>query len=718
MQSVRTVVRTLIAVFLATAAPLLAAPAVRAHAQEVQQQSFRTNSAGSGQLTISVDGVSPSYATPAATITVRGTVTNDTGSPVTGVQVQLLSSPVWFTARSTMDNYTAGHDTLLYLAAEGTAATLRGTLHSGKTAHWTASFPAASAGYTQFGVYPLAAQAEYPDGTPLAIDRTLLPYWPGSGAATPLNAAWIWPLIDAPQQGMCGATLATNSLAGSLAAGGRLGTLLDVGQQWAVQDNLTWVVDPALLSDARVMTSKYAVGGGSTCTGRQYEQPSVAAAQWLSLLGGSTSTEPMFATPYADPDVAALTSAGLTQNTRTAYTLGESEASRVLNRQVPASVAWPAGGAADASTLASLAHDGGVSTVVLNSGELPSSDGQYDNALNATITADGTHLGVLLADSGITRALGSASASSPAGAQFDAAQDFLADTAMILAEAPNLQRSIVIAPPRHWDPSAAEAGALLSMTFSAPWLHKTDLSSLAAAAAHVSTRAKAPASAPGGALSADYTSQIAAVTASAALYKDLLYRPGPNVLESVDAAVTATTSTAWRGAGAAGGRQALINLRDNLNGKEQAVSIITGKKILLAGASGTTPVSVQNLLPVEVQVRVVATPTDDSQLSVSKFASLIQVPAGQTWTVRVPLHSSAITTTTMQLQLQTEDGSPLSWTSQSLSVQATRYGRALLVLIAAALGVLVLTSVARWIRRWLNNGKNGAKADGRSGGTG
>jgi hypothetical protein len=53
-----------------------------------------------------------------------------------------------------------------------------------------------------------------------------------------------------------------------------------------------------------------------------------------------------------------------------------------------------------------------------------------------------------------------------------------------------------------------------------------------------------------------------------------------------------------------------------------------------------------------------------------------------------------------------------------LSVQATRYGRALLVLIAAALGVLVLTSVARWIYRWMNDGRNNGKADGRSGGTG
>jgi Family of unknown function (DUF6049) len=718
MQSVRTVVRTLIAVFLAIAAPVLAAPAVRAHAQEVQQQSFRTNSAGSGQLTISVDGVSPSYATPTATITVRGTVTNHTGSPVTGVQVQLLSSSQYFGARSQMDSYTAGHDTLLYLAPEGTSVTLPGTLHSGRTARWSASFTAASVGYSQFGVYPLAAQAQDSVGTPPAISRTLLPYWPGNGAATPLDVAWIWPLIDAPQQGMCGATLATNTLAGSLGAGGRLGMLLDVGQQWAARDDLTWAVDPALLSDVNVMTSKYAVGGSSTCSDRQFEQPSVAAAQWLSLLRASTSTEPMLFTPYADADVAALTRAGLEQITRTAYHLGKSVTATLLPRQASVSVAWPADGAANASTLTSLARDGGASAVVLNSGQLPSSDGQYDNALNATTAGDGTTMGVLLADSGITGLLGSVSASSSAGARFDAAQDFLADTAMVLAEAPNLQRSLVIAPPRHWDPSAAEAGALLSMTYSAPWLHKTDLSSLAAAAAGLSKKAKAPTRSPGGALSDSYTDQIAAVNASAALYKNLLYRPGPNVLKSVDAAVATTTSAAWRGAGAAGGWQALINLGDNLKAKEQKVSIITGKKILLAGTSGTTPVSVQNLLPVEVQVRVVATPSAGSQLSVSKFADLIQVPAGQTGTVRVPLHSSAITTTTMQLQLQTENGSPLTGTSQLLSVQATRYGRALLVLIAAALGVLVLTSVARWIRRWLNDGRDDTKADGRSGGTG
>jgi hypothetical protein len=727
MQSVRTVVRTLIAVFLAAVAPVLAAPAVRAHAREVRQQSIRTYAADSGQLTVSIDSVSPNYATPNSTITVSGTVTNGTGSPVSGLQVQLLSSAQFFGDRSDMDSYVAGHDTLLYVPPEGTAFSLSETLHSGKTAHWSASFTAASAGYQTFGVYPLAAQAQDVFGNPLATDRTLLPYWPGNGAAEPLSAAWIWPLIDSPQQGLCGATLATNSLAGSLGTGGRLDTLLTVGSQWAQQDHLTWLVDPALLSDASVMTHQYAVGGDAACSGRQTEHPSSAAADWLSMLRDTTTSQDTFVTPYADADVAALTQAGLDQNTSTAYNLGDSVAAKILGRPVSASVAWPAGGSADASVVTSLARDGGVSTVVLNSGELPSSDGQFDNALNATRTQGGTPMGVLLADSAITSVLGSAPAGSPASAQFAAEQDFLAQTAMILAEAPNLQRSLVIAPPRHWDPSAAEASALLSLTSSAPWLHKTDLSAMATAASHLSARASLPASQAAGAeLGSDYTSQIAAVDASAALYKDLLYKPGADLLSAVDAAVAATASTAWRGDGAAGGWLALRKLGDYLDINEKKVQIISRKdeKFLLGGASGNAPVSVQNLLPVEVQVRVVATPSVGGQLSVGKFKDLITVAPMKTTTVPVPLYSSAISTTTMQLQLQTEDGSPLTWTSQSVSVQATRYGRALLVLIAAALGVLVLASGARWIRRRLvGGGSQGRRTQrrrpqGGSGGTG
>ena len=133
--------------------------------------------------------------------------------------------------------------------------------------------------------------------------------------------------------------------------------------------------------------------------------------------------------------------------------------------------ASPADGLADAEVLTSLANDGGISTLVLSSGELPSSTPGYDNALGRTTSGIGTQVSVLLADSGITSLLGRASATPTQAGQFAFIQDFLAQTAMISSEAPNLARSLVIAPPTGWNPSPAEAAALLSNTHNAPWLH-------------------------------------------------------------------------------------------------------------------------------------------------------------------------------------------------------------------------------------------------------
>jgi hypothetical protein len=716
MRSVRTVVRTLIAGLLAAAGPVLAAPAVQAHAQEVRQQSYGTDRASSSQLTVSIDAVNPSFATPTSTITVSGTLTNLTGSPMQGIQVQLLSDQAWFTTRQDMATYAAG-GSLGYMFPQpefGAVFLVHGTLHGGATVRWSASFKAANAGYSNFGVYPLEAQAQSANGVTIgAPERTFLPYWPGKGSANPLDTAWLWPLIDQPQRDPCDQTLATDALASSLTTGGRLGTLLAVGQQWAQRDHLTWAVDPALLSDAEVMTRGYAVGGDASCVGAPHKPASKAATNWLTRLRTGTAGEPMFLTPYANVDVAALSHAGLDEDLRTAYQLGESVAHQILSRPFgtngvgagdggsPA-VAWPAGGEADASMLTSLARDGGISSVVLSSGELPSTDAQYDNALGSAATGSGTSMPVLLADSGLTGILGSASAGSSTATQFTAEQDFLAQTAMISAEVPfyKTTRTLVIAPPQSWDPSAAEAASLLSMTSSAPWLSKVSLSTLATAAGQLRTHTTVPSyRLTSTELSGGYLNEVKSVDANLTMYEDMLYQPSAGLLRTLEEAAVATESTAWRGADNGTGTTALNKLNAYLTYWEDKVQILAGTKpLLLAGPSGPAPVSVQNTGKLPVQVKVEAIP-ESSELTVTNVDRLITIQPGQTQIVTMTVHSADLGTTTVQLQLATANGTPLTWTTQSISVQATRYGRALLVLIAAALGVLVLAAVVRWIRK-------------------
>lgn len=729
MPSVRILVRSLMAAALA-AIPLLAGLASPASAQ-VSNPFSRTTVAASHSLTISIDSVTPSWATPKSTVTVRGTITNDTGSPVPGIDVDVLTSGdvpgiIPFPTRSAMEGFADGTTTAdYYLAASEGPYSLPRTLHTNVTMNWSVSFPASAVGYDTFGVYPLEAVAYDAYGDQIATDPTLLPFWPGGNAADPVKIAWVWPLIDEPQADACG-SLATNSLAQSLAGSGRLRTLLDAGVQAGADAGLTWAVDPALLSDVSKMAGRYSVGGkagtAALCEGATTEPASSAAAGWLATLRQDTAGEPMFVTPYADVDISALAHAGLDSDLGTAFTLGESVAQQVLHRPFGSdghgtsdgsapSVAWPAGGTADASVVLALADENSASTLLLGSDELPNATGTVARTSSGVGTTDT----VLLADSELTGLLGSASASSAPGTQFATEQDFLAETAMIAAEYPSQQgRSVIVAPPQRWDPSAAEAESLLSATEKAPWLKPTTLADLASAPAGGDPQTLPGTQVSASELSAQYTAQVKSVDASLATFKDLLDQPGSQAVQTLDEALAATESSAWRGPAEAGGAAALTRLSSYLRGALASVQMITNSsdRVLLAGNSGSMLVSVRNNLTVPVVVDVRVTVPPGGPLSVGKRDYPIEVLAGKTGTARITVSSSDISTTPLKLQLVTRNGSPLTTQPVTMSVQATRYGRALLILIAAALGVLVLTSVARRVRQWLNDTRTG------SGGTG
>ena len=491
MQTVRCLVRALsapgalVALLLAVSCLVLALPAAQASASDIQHQSSGGNAADTRGIAISIIGMTPQVATPSSTVTVSGALANHTGSAMSGITVQAQTSRTLFNGRAEMTSF-ARSGGYPYLIQPAGKPAVTGTVPSGATVRWSVSFPA-STFYDRFGVFPLQVQASAPRGGYTATARTFLPYWMGGSASSqPLQVAWIWPLVDTPQQGACSNTLATSRLAGSVASGGRLSTLLGAGATWAKDDQLTWNIDPALLSDVSVMTHQYRTGGSSACTGRSIEKASPAASEWLSTLRTTTAGQPAFLTPYANVDVAALSHAGLDASIRTAYQLGDTVAGQILPRtfgptgggtgdDAVLKPAWPADGRADAEVLTSLANDGGINTLVLSSGEMPSSTPGYDNALGRTTSGIGTSVSVLLADSGITSQLGTASPSPTEAGQFTFVQDFLAQTAMIASEAPNSQRSLVIAPPPGWNPSPAEATALLSLTHKAPWLRSAGL---------------------------------------------------------------------------------------------------------------------------------------------------------------------------------------------------------------------------------------------------
>ena len=688
-------------------------------ASAVPAQASPAEQASSGRLSVTIDAMNPSYAVPGARVTVSGTVTNGTRQTRAGLNVQLYTSASPFTTRDGLDAYMS-HGVVSDLIPAGEPFVISAGVAPGATASWTASFRAGTQGISSFGVYAVTAQLQDPSGGAISSDQTLLPFWPGSrsaGLARPLAISWLLPLIDQPHQKVCTATLTSNDLASSIGQGGRLSALLKAGASHPGAD-LTWFIDPALLSDVATMTRQYLVGGQPTCTLASREPASAAAASWLAGLRQQvTAGQSAVLTPYANVDMAALVRQGLTRDLAAAYRTGEAVAASVLHKSIRHDIAWPPGGTADLSLLTNLAAHQHVGTVVLNSDEMPpvvdaASVFQPDDAV-ASLRVAGLPMNVLLSDDTLTKVLKAGNTSSgtlPTSTEFAVRQRFLAETAMIAAEAPDSERTIVVAPPGNWSPPQALASDLLGETQTAPWLTPTPLASLSSApdTQRAAPRHSPPASQPSpGELSRDYLRQVRILGDRVDVYKSMLYKPAESYTLSLDEALLATESAAWRGSGEPQGAELVRGLSSYITAANKKVTIIPSGQVPMGGSSGLVPVSIQNGLHQAIQVRVVAvvnTPGRTSQLTIGHYQNQVIIPPQQPATVRMPVSSAPQGATQIQLVLTSANGTVLPFTRTSLTVLSTRYGRAILFLIGAAIGVLVLTSVYRGVRRWLHGG--------------
>ena len=471
-------------------------------------------SAGSAlPVSLTILNVSPDYLTAKHPVVVSGTVTNTSDSPLTGLKVQLRSSHSALTSRDALQVY-ADSTTVADSPVTGTAVPLSATLAPKATADFSVKLTPAQAGLTSFGVYPLAAEVVGQDGTALIAERTFLPYWPGKARQDPKrqDISWIWPLIGRPDRSACGGLL-SNRLAASLTPHGRLGGLLAAGRDYAARTHLTWAVDPELLSSAALMTKPYQSGGTPSCGGRTQpaRQPGRGGLAGRGPVGAGQRTGPADAVrrrgrrradppgPERRPGHGDQLRPGLGRagaGPPPGVRLGGSAATSSTGDKpgsgpaipgggrLDSRLAWPAGGIASFSVISALGADG-IRTVVLNSSVMrPAATVNYTpSAVSSTPSGVGPRMRVLISDSTISQILGKANvASTSAGAAFSVRQRVLAETAMIAAEQPDLARSLVIAPPRRWDPPPQLAADLLASTSSAPWLRPVSLAKLAATA--------------------------------------------------------------------------------------------------------------------------------------------------------------------------------------------------------------------------------------------
>jgi hypothetical protein len=684
--------------------------------------------------TVTVTSLSPQWAGPGSTITVTGVVTN-TSPAEEQLVVQLLDSSTPVSSISELQQSASGLFGLADLILP-TATWESGLLKPGASATWSIRLTASEMAMTSFGVYPIAAQVSDSLGTPLNATETFLPYVPakkgpyGSTVPAAQKIAWVYPLIDQPlldepPQGACTGQPAA-ALAHSLTGGGRLAQLLDAAstpvgtavtaavqaqaaqgssgreantdraegpqpQSLASTDALTWAIDPALLANVSALAQ----------CGAKQPRWAQAASTWLTKLKAVTAGQPAFTTPYGDPDMATLIGASLALDVQRSFTYGRQEASAILGRslspapagtaptaqQQAAGLAWSADAQVSYGTLETLgAPADDVSTVLLGGSAFPDEQSSVVRTPNGT----GGYLNVLLANDSLTSVL--AGATSAPGSGFTAAQEFLAETALMAEQNPSAP--IIVAPPQRWQPPAGLAADLLSATSSAPWLSPASLTSLTSAKQIPTVQAASSDTTP--TLSQTELASLQALDYDVTQLQVLRTQLDP----SLYLAVATVESSAYAGRYTPTALAMIAKLTLRVVAQQQGVHIVAETRITLGGLRGAVPLSVDNTLgyPVQVSLETSYDTTGGARVTASPPGA-VTVPARTAKTIKVQITASQTGSTTITMTLANRRGDALSMPPVRMTVQTTQVGQLGVIIFAAALAVFLLASAARAVRR-------------------
>jgi hypothetical protein len=708
-----------LAAVLALPAAALASTASAASAASTGETATtaRSGQASGSPVSVTVTRMSPQWATPKETITVTGTVTNQSKGPSTNLTVQLEASNQPFASAATLESYLGGPYQLPGSQIVGHRA-IRGTLAPGQSATWSISFRARAAGMTVFGVYPLTAvvSADVPGSAApaLSYDFTLLPYVPAKHSAythsIPASAeiAWAWPLIDSPLIGLPGHRVCSGSqvaaLSRSLEPGGRLAGLLAAGIEYGKQDQLTWAVDPALLSDVRSLSHCANIPGAAK-----------AASDWLATLRTGTRSEQLFATPYADVDLG-LISQRQDPDVSRAFTIGGDIASDILGRdlRLPATqtaaaaspsitaMDWPSDGTAGYPTVEDLAGVDHIQSVLLASSVSSGSGTSF-----LTENGEGGLDHVLLYSDTLNRLLGSATTAP--GSEFATAQDFLAVTALLAQQ--DRAAPIVVAPPQRWQPPAGLGAAVLAETSGAPWLRPATLAGLES---HATSRLTLRDNAGPRGFSRPVIDQLSAIDTQI----DQLAGIETTETQSFDETAAALESSAWHGPhGLSQSSQLAMGnqLLGFLDTQERGVSLVVTPRVTLGGLKGDVSVGIDSSLGYPITVRLswyFTQPPDGGSLRLTQQPpGVITVgPYGQQ-PVKLRVDAGQVGSTTITLRLLSRAGKPLP-ASMDVTVQATQFGNLAMIILAAALGLFVIASAVRAARRGQPSPPDGSRAPG------
>lgn len=653
--------------------------------------------AAASSTRLSIDEFSPKAAGPKSVIHVSGHLLNSSGAVLSHATVRLRYSPRPLPSRSQLKLYAAKATGSADPRSIATQRTLPHGVNAKSSAAWSLKVPVARLGVPNtLGVYPIAVDAVDGTGRTIAEQRTFLTYGTKSAAYKPTRIAWLWPIIDRPRRADDG-TFMENTLGRSLASGGRLARLVEAGVRNRQRVPLTWMVDPALLDDADYLSRAHQTLSIGTKTKAEPGDPNAAA--WLGRLRTAVGSSPLVSLPYGDVDATAITRAGLDDDVKPAVQSGARITQRLLKRTPSTNVAWPTQGLADADTMDVLAFSGADSVVLSQRALSASSQLSYTPDGAAKLPTSNGDVKVMLTDPTLGDVLAGPSDHTSAAVT---EQRFLAETALITAELPNSPRTVVVAPPRRWDPAAGLPEALLNDTRGVPWMKPVSATSVTPTGG-LDRRLQYGASAKQDELGRRYLHRVAEIRSQAKRFGGLF----PGGSDPYELATFRMESAAWRDSPTRA-RRLRERVRWSVDQSSRKINFVNRASVTMGGSEAKIPVTIANELDAgatpesraahTATVRVRVTAPDSNSISVGKYAQVKQIDPGSKVTVYVPVTARAVAVTRLRLELQAADGKPIN-PPVSMKVQVTNIGETASWVTGAALGVLVIAAAVRFLRR-------------------
>jgi hypothetical protein len=602
---------------------------------------------------VTLAGVTPAVLRPGEELVLAGSVRNVSRQPLAAAQVLLRLSVRPLERRADVRAVSA--DTGFRSGSRDPRSYQElGDLAGGGSRPFQLRVAAEDLGFPVAGVYVVGVdvRATLQDGRRSTVDtaRTVLP-WVPEEPARPVDVAPVLPLATQPSL-LPDGTLIGDDLAAEVAASGRLGGRLAAGGT-----DVTWLVDPDLVTTLQVMASGYQVrepAAGSSAASDDTTEGSGAqpAAQFLAELAGTLAAAPgPRRLPSADVDVAALAETGDGQWARAtlADALAEPDGpSDVLGTTLDVAVASPTSGLGAAG--AALVRSAGDPDVVVGDAGLRAALSPNDDGVDALVALR---------------------------------QRLLAETYLAAA---NGSAALTMLAPTRWSGGAAETTSALAALRSAPWVRLVTWASLP------DPRPARVAASAGNPLPQGHVAAVRSMQGEIDEVSDVLVDPDP-VVADFDAAALRALSVAWR-SDPDGGASYLRTARGQLRAGSAGVHVLVPEAVTLSARSGRFPLTVVNDLAAAVVVRLELEPANRDRLTITDPGPL-DIAAGEKATVTVTAEAAANGRVPVAVRLLTPQGAPVGPT-QTMIVVATQYGTVGWIVVAAA-STLLLVTVGRRI---------------------